>query len=231
MERTHHAFMRPAWKFGRFTASMVSLWLFWPAVAQGAFIGAYELTDWSLINTNANGMVTTLDGGNSIILTGPNNGNGLPGTTDLLILAPIAATVVFDWSYSSLDTAGSDSAGYLTAGQFFSLADASGLSGSVAFSVTTGEQFGFGVDSSDNTGEPGILTVSGFNANPVTAPEPGKSLTLLLLSVTLLVWIAGRQRKNEGKYNPRRPSEGTEPCWARTSNCVDQPAPQGRCGR
>jgi hypothetical protein len=148
--------------------------------ATAAFIGPYDLANWSLINTNGDGSVMTPDGGQSIVLSGPNNGSGLGGSTDILIAAASAGLCQFDWSYSSLDGSGFDSAGYLAAGAFSPLADTTGELGSAAFVVNAGDEFGFRVLTVDNWGEPGILTISRFDVSQVVAtPEPGSFVLCL----------------------------------------------------
>src|SRR5205823_1563046 len=86
------------------------------------------------------------------------------------------------------DSPGGDIAGYLLANAFTQLADTSGQSGNVSFSVTLGQSFGFRINTIDNTGEPGILTVSNFNAPggvAASVPEPG-TLPLVLLSLGVI---------------------------------------------
>ena len=152
--------------------------------AQAAFTGAYALNQFTLTNMNADGKAITPDGGLSIVLTGGNNGSGQAGTTDLVAFAAGAGTVQFHYSYSSLDFPGADFAGYLlgAALTFTQLADTDGQSGNAMFAVSNGQKFGFRVGTQDNTGEPGILTISSFIAPAGTpsVPEPGTAPMLLL---------------------------------------------------
>jgi hypothetical protein len=134
-----------------------------------------------LTNTNADGTAVTPDGGLSILLTGGNNGSGFPGTTDLTMIAARAGVIQFDYSYASLDPAPFDFSGYLLGSIFTQLTDTDGVSGSATFNVAAGELFGFRVGTTDNIGEPGILTISNFSApvSETAAPEPGSFLLLL----------------------------------------------------
>lgn len=163
-----------------------------------------------------NGTATTSDGGQTIVLTGGNGGSGFAGTTDLFINAIASGIVQFNWSYSSSDpsstaydplsldyllgcgqyspsspqfTGPCDDGGYLLDGNYTQLADDShqGL-GQVTFSVTAGETFGFAVNTVDNTGGAGILTISDFSA-----PVPEPSFPAVLLGLTAA--IAGAQRR------------------------------------
>jgi hypothetical protein len=165
--------------------------------AKANFVGAYSLTNFTLTSVESNGDLgngdaITPDGGLSIVLTGGNSGSGLGGTTDLLIGAPATGQVTFTWVYTSLDTPTFDWAGYLLGGTFFQLADTNGESGTVQFQVKTGQAFGFRVETYDNIGEPGVLTVSQFDAPSVSGvPEPGSwilAVTALALGAALRGW-------------------------------------------
>ena len=150
---------------------------------KAAFTGDYALNRFLLTNTNADGSVTTPDGGLSIVFAGGNNGSGLAGTTDFVTSATGAGTVRFQYSYSALDFPGFDFGGYLLGGAFTQLADTDGQSGVGQFTVAAGRSFGFRVGTKDNTGEPGILTISNFTAPSGTGapvPEPGTAPVLLL---------------------------------------------------
>src|SRR5579863_2117130 len=150
--------------------------------ARAGFIGPYDPSRFVLINTNADGSLAVLNS-NTIQLTGGNNGSDQPGTTDFVILAPATGLVSFDWSYSSLDTPTFDNAGYVINAIFTQLADTNGEAGQAAFQVSTGDIFGFRAGTVDNTGEPGILTVTNFDAPGATSPvpEPG-CLPLIFLA-------------------------------------------------
>jgi hypothetical protein len=182
----------------------MNLALMAPAQA-GSFTGSYDISNWTIIDTTGDGSVITPDLGLSIIITGGNNGSGLPGMTDFVISAPASGLVQFNWSYSSLDldfacgvsfTLPCDDGGYLLNGAYTELADAANQgSGSASFSVTAGEIFGFQVDTGDNTGEPGMLTISSFDA-PVgaDAPEPGTVSVVLGLGA-MMAAVRWRKRR------------------------------------
>jgi hypothetical protein len=160
--------------------------------AHASFIGTYALANFNLQNQNADGDVMTPDAGLSIVLTGGNNGSGLPGTTDLFITAAASGLVQFDYQYFSMDFPPFDSAGFLLNGAFTELAGTSGDSGSASFSVLAGQTFGFRIATLDNEGEPGILTVSDFAAplgdGSAPVPEPGGWPLGVLLTAALAVW-------------------------------------------
>jgi hypothetical protein len=165
--------------------------------ARADFIADYAIGNWTFINTNADGSVITPDLGLSIALTGGNNGTGMAGTTDFLINSPGVGLVHFQWSYSSLDSTFAvcgfnsnlpcDNAGYLLGGVFTQLADDTNqISGITSFTVKSGESFGFQVGTVDNQGEPGVLTVSNFNAPASSVPEPGTAPLLLAAVAAML---------------------------------------------
>jgi PEP-CTERM motif len=152
--------------------------------AKAAFTGDYALNRFTLMNANADGTVLTPDAGLSIVLTGGNNGSGLPGMTDFVATATGAGLVRFQYSYATLDLPMADFAGYLLGGAFSQLADTDGQSGTAMFTVNSGQSFGFRVGTSDNTSEPGIFTISNFTApsGAATVPEPGTGLLLLAVA-------------------------------------------------
>ena len=164
-----------------------------PTLAKADFTGPYALGNFTLTNTHLNpaevipadGFAEVTPGGGSLILTGSNTGSGLlsGANTYLTIASQGTGLVSFSWSYSSLDIPQFDVGGYIRNSVFTALADTNGASGSTTFPVSLGQVFGFGVQTVDNQGEPGILTISNFSA-PVAAsaiPEPG-TLSFLLLA-------------------------------------------------
>jgi hypothetical protein len=100
-------------------------------------------------------------------------------------MALVPVTFQFDYSYVSLDAPGYDRAGYFIGLVFTALADTSGQSGSASVFVDAGDQFGFRIETDDNTGEPGIFTVSTFAAS--AAPEPAN---IYLISGAILLGAA-----------------------------------------
>jgi hypothetical protein len=180
--------------------------------ANADFIGYYALNNFTLTNSaSTDGSKATPDGGQSLVLTGGNLGGGNAGTTDLTIFADASGIVQFNFSYFSSDLSSSgapfgcglgfagpcDDAGYLLNGSFVQLADdIHQNSGHMQFSVTSGESFGFRVETMDNTGGPGILTISAFSAPLVPSdtpavPEPGT--TTFLVGLTAAIVAAQRR--------------------------------------
>jgi hypothetical protein len=174
--------------------------------ADGDFVSPYALSDFTLTNSSfADGNAATPDNGQSVVFTGPNDGSGLAGSTALTVVSRGTGTFRFSWIYTSLDVPGFDSAGYLVNGQLFPLATANGQSGSNAISVHAGDVIGFRIDSADNTGGAGVLTISNFSAPAATQiPIPATSpLAELVLAVALsgsgLMLATRRTRKRTGK--------------------------------
>jgi hypothetical protein len=219
---------RKPWLTGVFSALALSLILTVPANA-GSFTGSYDLSNWVLTNTaQTDGSVMTPDSGLTLVFTGGNSGSGNPGTTDFFISAPAAGQVQFSWSYTSTDsttpvcgnsgTLICDDGGYLLGGvysggvlsgsTYTELADDTTWmtvgSGNVNFAVTSGEFFGFQIDTADNLGGPGVLTITDFSAPLNTnAPEPGTMSVALGLGATMiLAWW--RKRRAQIKPAPAR---------------------------
>lgn len=154
--------------------------------------------NFTVTNTESDGTASVSTDASTLTITGPNDGSGNPGTTDLTAALSAAGTVSFQWSYSSLDDPGADWFGYLLNGVFTQLADTSGESGSQQLTVKAGDIFGFEAASLDNTGEPGITTITDFTAPEAaggTAPEPG-SWALLLAGGALSFLLVRRFRLN-----------------------------------
>jgi hypothetical protein len=195
---------------------MLGLSLALAPCAKAGLIGYYSLDNWTLTNTDLGGGLCTVmvngspvpvtctdgsaaspDGGLSVVLTGGNHGTGTPGTTDLVILAMWPGLVQFQYSYLSDDTIPGcggpcDRAGYLLNGSFHLLADdVNQLTGNIAFDVTAGDLFGLRVETMDNTGGPGILTVTDFSA-PV--PEP-RTTSLVFMAFAAMIAAGVRARR------------------------------------
>lgn len=171
-----------AWRF-----LGVGLFVIFALQAKAGFIGYYDPTNFTLVNTQADGFVTTPGDGSSVTVTGGNDGSGFFGTTDFLIIAPLSGIVTFRYLFTTLDTDQFgdlfDDAGFLTNGQFTPFSQLLSPDPVPAiFFVAAGDAFGFRVETLDNLGEPGILTVSDFNApQPAEAPAPEPSLGILVL--------------------------------------------------
>jgi hypothetical protein len=154
------------------------------------------LSSFDLVNISADGTVVIAPDGLSFVLTGGNTGSGLSGTTDFTATAPASGLVQFQYSYASLDTPGADNAGYLLDDDQIQLADTDGTSGNASFSVSAGQRYGWWVNTEDNTGEPGVLTV----AFPAPVPEP-ESVALIVIGLAVLATVKlirtrGRQEGN-----------------------------------
>jgi hypothetical protein len=174
-----------------------------PQQAKAGFIGDYAVNLFTVTNMNGVGSVSSPDGGASLLISGPNDGSGLNGFTDVTITVAKSGLIQFQYTYSSLDLPGYDFAGYLLGTVFVPLADENGQSATVLVPVTQGQLFGFRVGTLDNTGEPGILTLTDFSAPTIAGgstspvPEPG-SLSLLLVAGTAAIVCRGKHWK-EGK--------------------------------
>ena len=182
-----------------YCALALILFLITPS-AQASFIGTYSLANFTMTKSDSvgglsgtNGFAMSPDGGLSVVLTGGNSGSGFGGMTDLVIHAAASGLVQFQYSYSSLDAPGFDSAGYLLTNNFFLLSDTNGVCngaacpGTVQFSVSVGQSFGFRVKTMDNQSGPGILTVSNFSAPDNTStsvPDPGYGPVMAVLFAT-----------------------------------------------
>lgn len=189
--------------------------------ARADFIGYYSPGNFTLTNTFAGfdpGTGDNTANGSAVfpnlltlVLTGTNDGSGVPAWTDLTI--PAAADGFFQFSYAftanvpdpndptaspavadphtqyACALVGSNtSCDPLTPDQFF-LADRDGQIGTFKFSVTAGESIGFRVGGDGQGGIPGVLTVTNFSA-PV--PEPG---TFQLLLIAAAATVGGFYRK------------------------------------
>jgi hypothetical protein len=178
----------------RLSVYVVVLALCMLSPARAGLIGDYAPSNFQLVNTGADGFSVFASGGMALVLTGGNTGSGLAGTTDLTTVAAGTGTVSFQYSYSSLDFPGADSAGYLLNGTYFQLASIDGICGTALcpgtaqFAVSAGARFGWRIETADNIGEPGILTVTQFNAPSATqnVPEPSSMPILLSLAVAAM---------------------------------------------
>ena len=175
-------------------------------LAQASFIGEYSVDHFTVTNVNGPGGFVSPNSGLSVVITGPNNGSGLEGYTDVTTTIAGFGLIQFQYTYSSLDGAGFDYAGYILGGNFIQLADTDGQTATVLLPVNPGTLFGFRVGSLDNTGEPGILTVFDFTApasssnsggGTSTVPEPGSGFLVFTAAVSCvgLARIRGKRRK------------------------------------
>lgn len=162
-----------------------------PEAKADGFLGYYGVANFALANIGGfipNGSVSSPNP-MKLILTGTNDGSGLPGATNLTIAAQAAGLLEFNYLFTTLDDPGFENAGYLLSGQLFPLADTDGESGSIIVPLSRGEIFGFSIVSTDNTGGAGVLTVTDFVA---PAPEPG-SMQLLLAAAAAAIILRWRR--------------------------------------
>lgn len=150
---------------------------------------------FTITNSESDGSASVSNDGSTLTITGPNDGSGLSGTTDVTTTAPASGTVSFNWSFNSLDDAGYDAAGYLLAGAYTQLSANPGDTSSTQISVASGESFGFEVSSVDNSGEPGVFTISDFVVPQSTnaTPEPASWLLLLCGIGALAFGLQGKR--------------------------------------
>ena len=165
------------------------------------FTGDFAPSNWTLTNNNADGSVDTTNAeSGTIILTGGDNGSNLPGTTDWTI--PInsarAGNINFNWSYSTLDTPGFDSAGYLLNGIYTPLAiqDGDFSSSPVFVDVAINDIFGFRAETSSNSDGPPVFSV-------YAVPVPWEIDALPIIGSTLLFSIGIWKKYKSSNSNNR----------------------------
>lgn len=175
--------------------SFVAALVMAPLPASAGVLSYLDPSYFQVINTNADGSAVSLNNDQSLEITGGNNGSGLPGTTDVVFIPFFVGIVSFDWAYSSLDTPTFDNAGLLTDSIYTQLADTDGETGSTAVTLSGSQVFGFRVATMDNTGEPGVITISAFNAVAVSAPVPEPGTMALLVPLALAAIAAGMRAR------------------------------------
>ncbi|MBY0504750.1 MAG: PEP-CTERM sorting domain-containing protein [Bryobacteraceae bacterium] len=180
--------MRAIWLAGILASSL-----------HAAFIAPYAPGNFTLTNIQADGIMDFRPNG-SLVITGGNDGSILPGSTRVLATAAGSGLVTFNFSYSVLDDAFFEVAGYMLGNTRFEFADRNGVADVVSFSVNAGQTFGFYVDTVDNLGEPGYLTITNFEAplgsGGAPVPEPS---TWLSAGLALLCVAAHRKFWKENK--------------------------------
>ena len=202
------------WRFLFILGCLLVFCLAFTPRAEAGFIGYYDIGNWMQLNLTPGGTpylagtgnAMTPDSGTTVVVTGSQSGDGNPSMFDFLIMAPTAGTVMFTFSYASADTAfplcgpgltdPCDDGGVLLNGTYTKLADALNQnSGPFSFSVNAGDTFGFRVNAVDNTGEPGMLTLTNFSAPaPLSVPEPG---TAGMLALAIAASLSLRRRWNQ----------------------------------
>jgi len=132
------------------------------------FSGDYDKANWDLILNGGSGSVDLNLAVDTIELTGSDSGAlGDPFDTDFSITVPCDTTISFDWDYASVDDTIFglfDSASFVNDGVVTFLAEDPPASGSVAEPAFAGDIFAFRVNTEDNFGGPGILTITNFDA-------------------------------------------------------------------
>lgn len=168
--------------------------------ANAAFVGPYDVANWTPATNGGDGSVDTSGAPGSITLNGSNSGGG--GGSNFFIDFAIAALangfVTFDWAYSSSDfSSGYDFGSFLFNGTPTTLATVNGTNGSFAVAVTAGDVFGFRVLATDDQFGRGFLTISNFDApaGPSDVPEP-TTLSLLALGAAGLALTRRRKKQS-----------------------------------
>lgn len=137
------------------------------------FGGYYAPNNWTQ-TIQGDGSIDTSGAPASITLTNANDGGGNQNT-DFTIAASTAGTVSFDWNFTNNNSYNSfwDPFGYLLNGAFNQLTTDSlfSQSGSIAFSVNTGDVFGFRQNSVDSADGTTSTTITNFSA-PTSVPGP-----------------------------------------------------------
>jgi hypothetical protein len=179
-------------------AALASWLLFFPGMvphAQAGFIGPFAAGNFELLNENADGLAVVSEDRLSLVLTGGNNGTGIAGTTDFVTMIAQSVLVEFGFLYSTNDEPGFDQAGYLLDDIFLRLADTNGESGKVRVALTQGQFFGFRVATDDNTGEPGVLSITSLQTVTGVPEVSTSSLLLTGLSSFLIARRWWRQTR------------------------------------
>ena len=174
---------RPILTLGLATSASLGIMSMFPSQATAINLtGAFAPNNWMLTNTEADGSVDTDVSSGTIILTGDNNGSNLPGTTDwtISINSARAGNISFNWGYSTLDTPGFDSAGYLLNGNYTPLAikDGDFSTSPVSVNVNINDIFGFRAATSSNSDGPPVLSVF-VDRPPVAVPLETDALPIV----------------------------------------------------
>ena len=170
--------------------------------ADTLFNGAYGVPNWTATFTNSDGSVNTSMAPSSVTLTGGDNQSGDFGETLFSIVAPTSTSLVFNWTYSSLDFGAQfDPAGYIINGTQFQLSPSwslpkVGATGVSIVDLNSGDIFGFYVDTADNMFGSASLQVSGPEV--VATPEPS---CLALLAVGMIALGALSLKRGQFSFN------------------------------
>ncbi|CAO4997886.1 PEP-CTERM protein-sorting domain-containing protein [Microcystis aeruginosa] len=191
-----------------------------PALALG-FTGIFAPGNFTLNQSNAdssvpNGSVDTTDAATgTVVLTGGNDESLASGTTNW-IAGPITqgGTVSFDWSFAGESVpytpgAAGDRGGYIIDGTPTYLGFQNGDNYYVSsLSLTAGQTFAFVVETANNTGGAGVLTITNFNFTPEQIPEPPEQIPepstilgtgVVLVALPILKKKHGKRSKKQNK--------------------------------
>lgn len=191
-----------------------------PALALG-FAGIFAPGNFTLNQSNAdssvpNGSVDTTNAASgTVVLTGGNNDSFASGTTNW-IAGPITqgGTVSFAWSFAGESvpytpvTAG-DRGGYIinNTPTYLGVQDGDNYYVS-SLSLTAGQTFGFIVETANNTGGAGVLTITNFNFTPEQIPDPPEQIPepstilgtgVVLVALPILKKKHGKRSKKQNK--------------------------------
>jgi len=118
------------------------------------------------LTLDANG-IATFDpfSSNSVTIVGGDNDSDTQGFSFITLEVPQDITLSFDWSYTTTDLAGFDSAGYIIGNTFFPITDdeITDQSGSETVTLNAGDVFGFAVETQDNTFGAATAVFSNFS--------------------------------------------------------------------
>jgi len=163
------------------------------------FVGIYDGSNWGLTTNGGTGSLVD-SSPVSLKIIGSDSVNQVANIdTTLEIDAQCTGQYSFDWDYSAGITGPPrfDAAGYIVDGVFTQLTDDNGLlvqSGSDSIFVTEGQPFGFYVNTLDNVGGAGMITISNFE--PASCQQvagellPLDSTALFLAGIqSMTVWM------------------------------------------
>ena len=185
---------------GRVAITVVTLLLLagvFPVPAEAGFTGYYDLSNWSVFNSSANGTFAAANAGNTLVLTGSDDQTGNMGLTYAWLIAPSNLLVSFSYTFVSMDGLEEDPAhptwdigGYVNSGLFFQLSLDALSADKKSIVVGSGQVFGFGVKTLDNWGGPGQLSVTNFDARAVPEPSAaGPMLFAVAAAVVARRWV------------------------------------------
>jgi hypothetical protein len=132
------------------------------------FSGAYAPANFTFFNSaGGSGSINTSAAPASITITGSDGGAQVPYYSLYSATAVSTGTLTFNWSYHSNDTSQDstyDPASFKLGTNLSLLTTGSGINqnGTGSYHITNGTLFGFQVDTTDNYGGAGILTISDF---------------------------------------------------------------------